>query len=347
MANVMWAYHALEPWIPPLLAICCKSLNINDMFYLHRLPLSFEPFSVPFHAMTAGKTYSLAISFFPQCSTISMTKSCGYSTWTSLAVVIMQAQMMYTYPPEHTYPMAQYIALGNKTLLGRASEGEPRWHFCAVLSRLWSPGETESDQFGEEKALVMSFTALVNVWDRFDLSNSQAIQPTIRLIEFTVSTAFCTRLIDENYNTIKNPSPPFKDIIMPRLRDAVGRAGQTLNTVSTPELKDVATRGAKILSELASTMSGGLKNRPPPANQWKDMQAEIGYWRRLQIGFEKISRLYFALPDKHRSQPKLQMDSRLESPHSLNFSPSSNEKFYLVLASSELSGTFNRGKKWR
>jgi hypothetical protein len=215
------------------------------------------------------------------------------------------------YPPEYTYPMvAQYIALGDKisqrpdwnpmivqdlpswlsiltVVLGRASEGEPRRHFCAVLSRLWSPGEVESDQFGEEEALVMSFAALTNAWDRFDFSNSQAIQPTIRLIECTVSTAFCARLIDDNYNTINNPSPRFRDTIMPHLGDAVGRAGQTLNTVSTPELKDVATRGAKILSELASTINGELKTRPPPANQWKDTRAEIGYWRRLQIGFEK------------------------------------------------------------
>jgi hypothetical protein len=222
------------------------------------------------------------------------------STWTSLAVVIVPAQMMY--PPEYTYPMvAQYITLGDKisqrpdwnpmiiqdlpswlsiltVVLGRASEGEPRRHFCAVLSRLWSPGEVESDQFGEEEPLVMSFAALTNAWDRFDFPNSQAIQPTIQLIECTVSTAFCARLIDDNYNTINNPSPRFRDTIMPRLGDAVGRAGQTSNTVSTPELKDVATRGAKILSELASTINGELKTRPPPANQWKDTRAEIGYW---------------------------------------------------------------------
>ncbi|KAJ7323566.1 hypothetical protein DFH08DRAFT_817602 [Mycena albidolilacea] len=167
------------------------------------------------------------------------------STWTSLAVVIVQAQMMH--PPEYTHPMAaQYIALGDKIsqrpdwnpmISGRASEGEPRRNFCAVLSRLWSPDEVESDQFGEEKALVMSFTLLANAWDRFDFSNSQAIQPTIRLIECTVLTEFCARLIDDNYNTISSPSPRFKAIIMPRLGDAVGQAGQTLNTVSTPKLK--------------------------------------------------------------------------------------------------------------
>ncbi|KAJ7858840.1 hypothetical protein B0H14DRAFT_2748090 [Mycena olivaceomarginata] len=230
------------------------------------------------------------------------------STWTSLALVLVQAPVLY--PPDFMFPMtAQYIALGDKisqtpdwnpvitqdlpgwlstltALLGGDPEGEPRRSFCRVLSRLWDAGESESEQFGDEKALVMSFTALANAWDRFDFSNSQTIQPLMRLIECTVSTAFCARLVDEFRDTVNNPSPCFKDIVMPRLGDAVGRAVQMLNAAVNPDLNDVANRAAENLSKLASTINGELKSRPP-ADESTDSRMEVGYWKRLQTEFEQ------------------------------------------------------------
>jgi hypothetical protein len=134
----------------------------------------------------------------------------------------------------------------------------------------------------------MSFTVLADAWDRFDFSNStQGINSLVRLIECTVSTAFCARLVDEFHNTIKNPSQHFKDIIMPRLGDAIARAVERLKATFAPEFNDVVPDAAEILLRLASTINHKLKTRPPHANEWVDRRAEIGYWRGLQTEFEK------------------------------------------------------------
>ncbi|KAJ6544120.1 hypothetical protein B0H19DRAFT_1238652 [Mycena capillaripes] len=238
------------------------------------------------------------------------------SAWTSLGVVLVQAHMIY--PPTFIYPMStRYITLGDKisrtsewrpvvaqdlpgwlanltVLLG--GEGEARQLFCAVLSRLWNADDAEGEEFGDEKALAMSFAAVASAWDRFDFSITQGIHPLLRFIECTVSTAFCARLVDEYRNTISDPSPRFKDIIMPRLGDAVARAVERSKAAVTPDLNDAVTDAAEILSKLASTINGELKNRPPCANDW-DRRAEIGYWRGLQTGFEKDIK---ALPGFHQ-----------------------------------------------
>ncbi|KAF7334585.1 hypothetical protein MVEN_02288400 [Mycena venus] len=229
------------------------------------------------------------------------------STWTSLGIVLVQAHMLY--PPTFMYPMmSRYITLGDKisqmpewtpvvtedlsgwlvnltVLLGGKGE-QPRQQFCAVLARLWNASD-ESEAFEDEKALVMSFAVLADTWDQFDLSSPRKIQSLLRLIECTVSIAFCARLVDEYRNTISDPSQCFKDIIMPRLGQAVLRATERLNGKFNPDLNDIATSAAQILSRLASTINDELKNRPQPTDEWMDRRVEIGYWRGLQTGFEK------------------------------------------------------------
>ncbi|KAJ6452410.1 hypothetical protein C8R45DRAFT_1112972 [Mycena sanguinolenta] len=232
-----------------------------------------------------------------------------HSTWPFIAVVLAQAQLMYS--PVLIYPLTvQYIALGNiisqtpewdtvvagdlpgwlstlpLLLIGMQTD-EPSRQFCAVLSRLWNTEDIDIQEFGHEAALAMSFAVLANTWDQFDVGNSQDILPLIRLIECTVTTAFCARLVNEYRNSVSVPSLRFQDVIMPRLSDAVERAAHRLKISFAPDLDSGAlTLAVDILSKLALTISGQLKNRPPEAKS-KERHVEIVYWRGLQTRFEK------------------------------------------------------------
>ncbi|KAF7376988.1 hypothetical protein MSAN_00116700 [Mycena sanguinolenta] len=232
-----------------------------------------------------------------------------YSTWSSIAAVLAQAQLMY--PPVLIYPLTvQYIALGNilsqvpewstvvagdlpgwlstlAILLSGKQTDEPSRQFCAVLSRLWNTGDIDVQGFGHEAALATSFAVVANAWDQFDVGNSPDIHPLMRLIECTVTTAFCARLVNEYRNEISVPSLRFQDVIMPHLSDSVERAAHRLKMSVALDLDgSTFTLAADILSRLALTISGQLKNRPPQADR-KERRVEIGYWRGLQTRFEK------------------------------------------------------------
>ncbi|KAJ6550327.1 hypothetical protein B0H19DRAFT_1265158 [Mycena capillaripes] len=161
-----------------------------------------------------------------------------------------------------------------------------RKEFWSVLSRVWDADEHEANMFGNEKSLVMIFSALEKTWQRAKFSNLTGIQHTrhLKLLGCTASQVFYSRIVSYE---VQNPSQGFKDTIIPCLGEALARAAERAKdeTINNPSiernLKDGITSLAELLSRLASTTNGELKSGQPRDNRTPEME----YWKCLRDGF--------------------------------------------------------------
>jgi hypothetical protein len=161
-----------------------------------------------------------------------------------------------------------------------------RKEFWSVLSRVWGADEHEADVFGNEKSLVMIFSALAKTWDRVDFSNMAGMQHRrhLKLLGCTASQVFYSRIVSYE---VQNPSQRFKDTIIPCLGEALGRAAErtkneAFNNPSIEQnLKDGITALAELLSRLALTTNGELRNGQPEDDRTQEME----YWKCLRDGF--------------------------------------------------------------
>ncbi|KAF7336219.1 hypothetical protein MVEN_02169700 [Mycena venus] len=161
-----------------------------------------------------------------------------------------------------------------------------RKEFWSVLSRVWDADEHEADAFGNEKSLVMIFSALAKTWHRVDFSNLAGIQHRrhVKLLGCTASQVFYSKIVSYE---VQNPSQRFTDTIIPCLGEALGRAAErakdeTINNPSIEQnLKDRITALAELLSRLALTTHGEIRNGQPN----DDRTPEMEYWKCLRDGF--------------------------------------------------------------
>ncbi|KAJ7709427.1 hypothetical protein B0H16DRAFT_648657 [Mycena metata] len=161
-----------------------------------------------------------------------------------------------------------------------------RKEFWSVLSRVWDADEHEADEFGNEKSLVMIFSALAKTWNHVDFSNLTGIQYRrhVKLLGCTASQVFYSRIV---FYEVQYPSQRFKDTIIPCLGKALDRAAERakneiINNPSIEQnLKNGITAIAKLLSRLALTTNGELRNGQPK----DDGSPEMEYWKCLRDGF--------------------------------------------------------------
>ncbi|KAJ7484206.1 hypothetical protein FB451DRAFT_1231782 [Mycena latifolia] len=210
---------------------------------------------------------------------------------------------------------SQYIGLGNKLsqttewdgvisqdfawfqllprLFGDYATKESRQSFCSVLSRLWSADEAEGAQFGEEKPLAMSFTALANAWNRFNFS-SAGVDQIIQLTECSVATAFCARVVGApRYEKIHKPSQRFRSIIMVRLGGAITQAWERAkqeagrDTMMGQDRRRLLNCTGDLLMKLVDIIQGELMlGHASDAEDGERTKEELRYWRDLQTGFD-------------------------------------------------------------
>jgi hypothetical protein len=169
--------------------------------------------------------------------------------------------------------------------------GEQAGKFFTVLSRVWDADEAEADQFGTEKPRVMVFSALANAWDRIDFSSLEVRHKEI--VEFlgcTVSTAFSNypRAIPAGAGP---PSQDFKDTIMIRLGDALGRAGERAKSEIDHILVQQNSMGraneiAELLTRIALGINGELRGQPNDNAQMILRDAWIAEVASLREAFE-------------------------------------------------------------
>jgi hypothetical protein len=151
---------------------------------------------------------------------------------------------------------------------------------------VWDVDEHEADTFGNEKSLVMIFSALAKTWYHVDFSNVAEIQHRqhLKLLGCTASQVFYSRIVSYE---VQNPSQRFKDTIIPCLGVVLGRAAErakneTINSPSIEQnLKDGITALAELLSRLALTTNGEIRNGQPKDNR----TPELEYWKCLRDEF--------------------------------------------------------------
>ncbi|KAJ7922124.1 hypothetical protein B0H13DRAFT_2317729 [Mycena leptocephala] len=105
-----------------------------------------------------------------------------------------------------------------------------------------------------------------------------------RLIDGTVSTAFCARIIGPRSNSaVVNPSPRFRSEIMPRLADAVTQAAERARSVRPSDFFSCA---ADTLSRLGAEINGELREVFADGRGRANEDAEIRHWVDLQKTFK-------------------------------------------------------------
>ncbi|KAJ6563400.1 hypothetical protein DFH09DRAFT_1477281 [Mycena vulgaris] len=105
--------------------------------------------------------------------------------------------------------------LGSLSQLLVNGSGEQKHLFCSVISRVWNVAE--ADHFGEETPLAMAFTAVGNVWNRFDFLQVRDINYIVRLVQCTGETMVCAKW------QIVNASQNFSNVIV-RFRESIAAA---------------------------------------------------------------------------------------------------------------------------
>ncbi|KAJ7661865.1 hypothetical protein B0H17DRAFT_1185120 [Mycena rosella] len=211
--------------------------------------------------------------------------------WPILGKAVPRPGYLLLYPEAVQRMVASYISLGDKLsqtqewkpviaddlpgwlgtlsrlLSAHGMDEETRQQFCAVLSRVWDVAPTEPRPEKDPECLVMAFQALTDAWDQFDFSNSQGTHRLLALIECTVLTAFCARIVVWPLPTPISVSDHFEEIVMPRLADAVEQAAERLelaqNTFAADQ--DLLTGAAGLMLTLASIITGELRRELPRA----------------------------------------------------------------------------------
>ncbi|KAJ7181535.1 hypothetical protein C8R43DRAFT_272762 [Mycena crocata] len=145
-----------------------------------------------------------------------------------------------------------------------------RQQFQDGLARIWDADAVEGDRFGHEKSLVMAFTSLANFWDHIESLALERFDRLVNLIKSTVSTAFCTRILDSNMILgikLNNPSQEFLDVVVARLGRAVTSVVERSKQTEEPNLDDdlqaKLDAAVGILSNLAETILGELRSGWP------------------------------------------------------------------------------------
>ncbi|KAJ6556651.1 hypothetical protein DFH09DRAFT_1084729 [Mycena vulgaris] len=246
-----------------------------------------------------------------------------HSVWANLGLILNKARDVY-YPDVVHQMTAHYITLGAELsqtsewqsiimedltgwlanlptlLIGFKEETESTQEFCAVICRLWEAEAAEGTESVGVKLLVAAFTGLTSVWNHFDFPISLEIHRVVRLVECTVSTAFCARISTAGncsvpvYRTISlndGLTDRFKNIIMPKLCHAVVRVAERAKEEAStldlaPDLKVLLIHVTELMLKLASTINGELRNG------WSQGEAdtqgdEFQYWTGLKKTFEK------------------------------------------------------------
>ncbi|KAJ7117967.1 hypothetical protein C8R43DRAFT_1036545 [Mycena crocata] len=162
--------------------------------------------------------------------------------------------------------------------------------FQSVLSRVWQENQQEANKFKNEQRFAMSFNALAHVWDRCDFSNHEIISCLFSLVQCTVSTVLCTKIIPiTGSNKLGKPSKSFKDIIVAHLENSLSQAIQKMK-ISTNLIPDdqsltgILHGSSEVLSELVLLINEELRDSDPSGYGWDD-QTEQQYWRDLEARF--------------------------------------------------------------
>ncbi|KAJ7688856.1 hypothetical protein B0H17DRAFT_1135395 [Mycena rosella] len=239
--------------------------------------------------------------------------------WALLGEAINGAEAQL-YPSSVQRMVASYISLGDK--LSQTPEWKPviaedllRWlanlsillsnngnehtklEFCAVLSRIWNIVPTKPKPAEDPECLAMGFQVLTSTWDQLEFSELEETSRLVTLIKCSISEAFCSRITEGG--DLINTSDQFKEIMMPRLADAIERAAEHLkqvqNTLTTDQ--DSLTGAAGLMLTLASTINGELKQEPPA--EYNSADERWDYWydlrRGLQDAFQALSKTPHAM----------------------------------------------------
>ncbi|KAJ7120278.1 hypothetical protein C8R44DRAFT_737105 [Mycena epipterygia] len=212
-----------------------------------------------------------------------------YAVWDSLGA--------YT---KEDADVRSYVAMGSKLSYISAWEGAiredlPSW--LQSLKLLLDPTEDvdekltqavdadEGARFGEEKTLVMSFTALATIWDEFDFSDAWGIHRVLPLLQCTVVTAFHARLVQKDMFSkgVVGPSEAFRDVVIGRLGDALVRAvARAEQAAHHPD--EVLSGACVLLSKISSVISGVLRTGAPPCEgaDCGERDAKVQYWEDLE-----------------------------------------------------------------
>lgn len=322
--NALEELHASQPKVPDVFGDFLQVL-------LHYSPMQASPtpnsLRAILWALSSGEKYVReghsgdTHDSFERIQSLAFMLLCSAENWfldENLWPILQEHSVWTLLGASASFKRSDYIALGNNLCQAPGwrsiiSDDLPGWldnlrpmlhpmvdekttqELQSVLSRVWDADE--ANEFGNEKTLVMAFTATAKVWDQLDFSKPENISRIFRLTECTVSTAFCARYPGSRPYT---PSQKFRDTILVRLADSVERAVQkakqeTHDPGIAQDVKDVVNGAAELLSKLVATINGDLRNWFP-RNGPTERETEDNHWRGLLEGFkddlEVLSRLF-------------------------------------------------------
>ncbi|KAJ7119367.1 hypothetical protein C8R43DRAFT_960117 [Mycena crocata] len=181
-----------------------------------------------------------------------------------------------------------------------------RGQFRDGLFHIWDADAEEGDEFGPEKSLVMAVTALAKFWGHVESLKLPRFDRLIHLIESSISTAFCTRILGDKLN---HPSQQFLDVVVLRLGRAVTDVVERNQHADEPgfnlpnELPVKVAAVTDFLKNLAETILGELRSGWP--NQMRrgigneeemvsenEEESEVKYWTQLRDKlYDELNRL--------------------------------------------------------